>query len=537
MRGLPVLYFPGEQCYLPTLSRPVSLRTQTFDVDGGRAVATWIEFDPADSFCDLRVALASHPRGTEDLLMVADSLRRIAAAGLGSVRGSVTADDVLVISRSSTEGRLGIRSIRAGNSDLIGRDAIEFTTIARMVSEGRLVMTSSVEPSVFQPRDGSPLEAEVLRGLREEGRMVYSVRSAGPERGRQVDVAVRPTLPIGYCAHYQTLPEICASLSRAKGGINGGFFANFEEELSIHTVFNDPVGLLMIDGDIIFPPSFRRGTVLVLDDGSIQISTVDMSVVAFEMGGQRFSGMKYSGMGDGIPFDINQESPDGIALYNCSYGPRSPEGNVLEIVVAGASAVEVGRGGNSVIPQSGFNFQLPEGPEADKLISKLSSSRESNRVRYELNLPEVEKKIVHGMSAGPILLKDGRMLRADNSEALHSAEEFTPGRIVPTRLKLGIADSKARAARSALGITGGGEVLLLTVDDDRRADLPPKQRHSVGATLHELARAMKELGCEEALNLDGGGSSTLWFEGDVRNRPADGFARAIPTALAVIARG
>lgn len=46
-----------------------------------------------------------------------------------------------------------------------------------------------------------------------------------------------------------------------------------------------------------------------------------------------------------------------------------------------------------------------------------------------------------------------------------------------------------------------------------------RTRESPGLSLYELAGIMKELGCETAYNLDGGGSSTIWFNGKVLNKP------------------
>ena len=54
---------------------------------------------------------------------------------------------------------------------------------------------------------------------------------------------------------------------------------------------------------------------------------------------------------------------------------------------------------------------------------------------------------------------------------------------------------------------------------------------SVGMTLAELASLMRELGCSDALNLDGGGSTTLWTRGAVVNRPSDGQERAVADGL------
>ena len=58
---------------------------------------------------------------------------------------------------------------------------------------------------------------------------------------------------------------------------------------------------------------------------------------------------------------------------------------------------------------------------------------------------------------------------------------------------------------------------------------------SVGMTLEELGAYMAQMGCTDAMNLDGGGSATFWFNGKIRNSPCDGHERPIANAL-VIAR-
>jgi exopolysaccharide biosynthesis protein len=59
---------------------------------------------------------------------------------------------------------------------------------------------------------------------------------------------------------------------------------------------------------------------------------------------------------------------------------------------------------------------------------------------------------------------------------------------------------------------------------------------SVGMTLDELSSFMMSLGCEEAMNCDGGGSATLWFEGEVRNSPCDRAEREIANSLVIAKR-
>jgi exopolysaccharide biosynthesis protein len=57
---------------------------------------------------------------------------------------------------------------------------------------------------------------------------------------------------------------------------------------------------------------------------------------------------------------------------------------------------------------------------------------------------------------------------------------------------------------------------------------------SVGMTLTELARYMISIGCEEAMNLDGGGSSTVWLFDGVVNSPSDEEERQVANALVVV---
>jgi hypothetical protein len=74
-----------------------------------------------------------------------------------------------------------------------------------------------------------------------------------------------------------------------------------------------------------------------------------------------------------------------------------------------------------------------------------------------------------------------------------------------------------RNPRTAAGISAAGEVVLATVDGRSAA--------GAGMTLDELARLMVIHGCERAMNLDGGGSTTMWIDGEpddgVVNYPSD----------------
>ncbi|BCM94322.1 hypothetical protein IAD21_06229 [Abditibacteriota bacterium] len=97
--------------------------------------------------------------------------------------------------------------------------------------------------------------------------------------------------------------------------------------------------------------------------------------------------------------------------------------------------------------------------------------------------------------------------------------------------------SRTRHPRTAVGIMGDGHTLVLVVADGRRAGV------SVGMSLSELAELMRQLGCQEALNLDGGGSTEMVARdpnsGELRvlNHPSDGRERAVANVLGISIRG
>ena len=70
-----------------------------------------------------------------------------------------------------------------------------------------------------------------------------------------------------------------------------------------------------------------------------------------------------------------------------------------------------------------------------------------------------------------------------------------------------------------------GDKVLLVVDGRQPC-------WSIGINLPDLARMLKEdFGCTQALNLDGGGSSALYLDGKLVNRPSDGTCRAVSNGI------
>jgi hypothetical protein len=85
-----------------------------------------------------------------------------------------------------------------------------------------------------------------------------------------------------------------------------------------------------------------------------------------------------------------------------------------------------------------------------------------------------------------------------------------------------------RNPRTGVGATADGRLLLVTVDGRQPG-------HSVGMSLREFAELFVRLGAQAAINLDGGGSTTMVLDGTVVNRVSDPQERRIPTAVLVLA--
>ncbi len=97
------------------------------------------------------------------------------------------------------------------------------------------------------------------------------------------------------------------------------------------------------------------------------------------------------------------------------------------------------------------------------------------------------------MASGPLMLHKGHYSDWSNCD-----EDFI----------------KTKHPRSAIAITSDRRVLLITVDGR-------SQGNAVGVSIPELAHLVKVLGGKDALNLDGGGSTMLYLDGEILNHPCD----------------
>lgn len=98
---------------------------------------------------------------------------------------------------------------------------------------------------------------------------------------------------------------------------------------------------------------------------------------------------------------------------------------------------------------------------------------------------------------------------SDNSSAVITDSSYKAYGISITITEKTLADTQVYIADIYLD---NPSVLLSGLADGRTSE-------SEGLTLYQLARVMQDLGCSEAYNLDGGGSTTMYFNGQVINNP------------------
>ena len=144
-----------------------------------------------------------------------------------------------------------------------------------------------------------------------------------------------------------------------------------------------------------------------------------------------------------------------------------------------------------------------------RYASLLEKVHEGEGVWTRLQTNPEWQKLAYALGAGPRLVKDGR------PHVTASPEMF--GRDV----------SGGATSRSAVAITQDGLLMLVAVET------PPDELGG-GVTLTELAQVLVKLGARDAMNLDGGGSTTVVQGDQVINHPRDGRSRAVSNALLVV---
>lgn len=247
-----------------------------------------------------------------------------------------------------------------------------------------------------------------------------------------------------------------------------------------------PLGTLMIDEKLYTGPIYDRVAMGIFDDG-FDVARVQLDATV-------------KGSGKIIKIDnINQPRmlSTHVLIYTPQWGTYSPAapkyGVGLQVIddkitKASANAVE--------IPKNGYVISGPK--------SILYQLLEKKDVKLSISTTPEWKGVKHIISGGPYLVKDGEVY------------------VDMTAQKLGSIGG--RNPRSAIGYTADHNLILVAVDG--------REGSSIGMTLMELASLMKSAGCIGAINLDGGGSTVMYVNGQIVNKPQ--MRGGIPLSNAII---
>ena len=168
----------------------------------------------------------------------------------------------------------------------------------------------------------------------------------------------------------------------------------------------------------------------------------------------------------------------------------NPDGE--EVLVVDGVIKTIARGGSSKIPENGCVLSIQEKHPLFHTFQEGTPLTFSTQITPLLGAQGEWDSCEYVVGGTPLLLHNGARIL-----------DFESEQTILTFLTW-------RHARTALGLLPNGHWLFVVVDKTGLFD---------GMTIGELADLMKKLGCVDALNLDGGGSATMVYEGTVKNTP------------------
>lgn len=312
-----------------------------------------------------------------------------------------------------------------------------------------------------------------------------------PETAARPELAGRIVYGSGNDKGRGTVSQMVAENS-AIAGINGDFFP----------FTGDPLGLMIAANELKSRPFPKRGFLSWGPKGSF--------VGRAEFAGKLFvRGLELAIEG------FNEDCPqNGISVNSPTAGRAicNPAGTALRVQIeAGAFElnkptsgliVEVLTGVSSVPVQLG-EFVIMFSGRAQSDAAQMAVGQRVTFLSYVNGLDDT--KAEHAIGGGPILLKDGQISISWQFEGFTS--DFA--------LK--------RHPRTVVGVTPSGDLWFVAIDG--------RQSMSAGATLEEAAKIMLRLGCVDAVNLDGGGSTAMNVFGIPVNRPSDGQERPVANGI------
>jgi hypothetical protein len=302
-----------------------------------------------------------------------------------------------------------------------------------------------------------------------------------------------------------------ATRHRAVAAINAGFF-----RLDKSAFAGDAAGLLMIDGQLLSESSNDRVGLVISN-----------SRKRTEVGFGHFSSTSFIGVQNvfgSIEIDgINRErKASEVVLYTPEFGGPGPSETAAQLILSGCKRLKnyelrtVACRRYELLRQRSSDPVTPKGYN----IYNISVTQES--------LEKLKQMITSSGRSNPIVFLRFKLHEnsGDKISILMTDEENDITNGVPQLIKNAKIDitwqqekaSKAfvenRHPRTAIAKLKDGKFLMITVDG-RQPGV------SVGMTLQELADYLFSFGAVDAMNLDGGGSTTMFLDGKVVNTPSD----------------
>jgi len=279
-----------------------------------------------------------------------------------------------------------------------------------------------------------------------------------------------------------------AKRAGAVAAINGTFFDAYSKGGR-----KEPWGNIIRQGRVVHIGGAANGpgtTIGFTADGRIKIERLNVRIKGAVNG-------QWNWPGDWYAYRVNHTPGASAAtLFTPEWGPRLGFARGFSAVVSKGTVVETAWNRDVKIPPDGFVIHLVGSETYLANRFRVGDKIEYKTVFTDASGREVDwSGVVAAVGAGPLLLKDGRIV------ADPAAEGFAHPKILSMAM-----------ARSAVGVKPDGTLLLASFG---------------GATVKEAAQVMKALGARDAVNLDGGASSGLWYAGRYLIEPG----RAVSNAL------
>ncbi len=203
---------------------------------------------------------------------------------------------------------------------------------------------------------------------------------------------------------------------------------------------------------------------------------------------------------------------DGAALFTRHYGPRTPSGVSVRVDL------------HSSRLRLGHQYSVDVHGLQQHTTRAIRTHRELTLVTHGQSAWKLKWFMRHIDHYAPITLSTTRPAPAPQTlgtsfRLLQDSHEAVPG--LHWRLV------RNRDPRTVLATRPDGTILLITIDGRWR-------HHSLGASMRQAAFLARRLGATQAVNLDGGGSTTFVARGHVLNHPSDGYERRVVNGLVVV---